>query len=184
MECMTIRSAYNIRCFSPVRGRCQQFPKPFVGPHVYKFSNFLHQSDSATKEKEKKFFITTWHSLQACAHAKIKAKYLNPIVDHVISKCTSRGKVFHVFRIGSSERVVQGLPENYNFKEMEEKDSTIQNVTGDDLMTLFQETKLMKDKPQASALFRSTQTLENQSPTELNAWTKTSEAEKKINANE
>ena len=48
----------------------------------------------------------------------------------------------------------------------------------------FQKTKLMKDKPQASALFRSTQTLENQSPTKLNTWTETLEAEKKLNIKE
>jgi hypothetical protein len=54
MERMTIKSAYSIRCFSPVQGRCLQFPKPSVGPHVYKFSNFHHQSDSATKERKEK----------------------------------------------------------------------------------------------------------------------------------
>jgi hypothetical protein len=48
----------------------------------------------------------------------------------------------------------------------------------------FQQTKLMKDKPQASALFHSTQTLGNQSPTKSNAWTKTLEAEKKIDVKE
>jgi hypothetical protein len=30
--------------------------------------------------------------------------------------------------------MMQGLPKNYNFKKKKEKDSTIQNETGDNLM--------------------------------------------------
>ena len=102
------------------------------------FINSQASSTNLTVQQKKEKSCSLWpgNAFNLVDMQRYKAKYLNPIVNHVISKGTGRGKVFHVFRIGSSQWMMQGLPENYNFKEKKEKDRTIHNDTGDDLMTL------------------------------------------------